>query len=264
MPLIECQDMTIGHGRKKVAQHLDFRVDEGDYLCIVGDNGTGKSTLLKTILGLLSPLSGSLSFGKGLKQTEIGYLPQQSYMQRDFPASVQEVVLSGCLNRLGKRPFYGSREKGLVTDALTKLEILDLAKLSYRTLSGGQQQRVLLARALCATHKLLLLDEPVAGLDPQASSNMYSLLEKINLEEQITLIMISHDVDAAIDYASHVLHLGEGRMLFYGTRDTYLNEGYAYKHYCTRPRDYPNFHGEEDGLKHCCPPAEGGVHHASN
>lgn len=234
MALIDCQNLTLGYDGKEVARDLSFSVNEGDYLCIVGENGSGKSTLIKTLLGLIPPLAGTVEFNDGLSQNEIGYLPQQTTIQKDFPASVREVVLSGCLSRLNGRPFYGQGEKELSALAMSRLGIEDLSKQSYRNLSGGQQQRVLLARALCATRKLLLLDEPVAGLDPQATTNMYRILEELNTQDGITIIMISHDIDAAIDYASHLLHVGKQQALFFGSRDDYMQSGLTSKHDCTK------------------------------
>lgn len=235
MALITCTDLSLGYEGKPVAEGIDFIVNEGDYLCIVGENGSGKSTLIKTLLGLTPSLGGTINFGDGLRSTEIGYLPQQTQIQKDFPASVKEVVLSGCLNRMGMKPFYGQTEKRLATAALEKLHITDLSKRSYRTLSGGQQQRVLLARALCATQKLLLLDEPVTGLDPQAAEGMYHLLETLNREDNITIIMISHDIDAALDYANTILHIGKQRTLFNGSCKDYLASGLIPHHECTNP-----------------------------
>ena len=235
MALINCNNLTLGYEGKALIENIEFSVKPGDYLCIVGENGSGKSTLIKTLLGLISPLSGTITFGDGLKQNEIGYLPQQTQIQKDFPASVKEVVLSGCLNSMGMRPFYGQAEKELAARVMSKLHISDLSKRSYRTLSGGQQQRVLLARALCATQKLLLLDEPVTGLDPQAATGMYELLEKLNREDGITIIMISHDVDAAIDYATNIFHIGKQATLFYGSCADYLASGLIPHHECTKP-----------------------------
>ena len=190
MALITCQDVTLGYENTRVAEHLSFTVEEGDYLCIVGENGSGKSTLMKTLLGLRAPLAGHIAFGDGLRKNEIGYLPQQTPIQRDFPASVQEVVLSGCLARCGLRPFYSKEEKALAARNMERLGITPLARRCYRELSGGQQQRVLLARALCATRKLLLLDEPVAGLDPKVTAELYDLIAELNRADGITVIMI--------------------------------------------------------------------------
>lgn len=220
--LLRCDDMSFGYDGTPVVKQLSFSVEEGDYLCIVGENGAGKSTLLKTLLGLISPLQGSFEFSNGLKQTEIGYLPQQTAIQKDFPATVKEVVQSGCLNRCGMRPYFTKEEKALVTDALNKLGIEDLKSKSYRDLSGGQQQKVLLARALCATKRILLLDEPMASLDPIASADMYQTIESLNTHDGITIVMISHDISAAIPYASDVLHLGNQTRLFFGKREDYL------------------------------------------
>ena len=222
MAQLTCQNLCVGYDGKPVLQDLSFQVFAGDYLCVVGENGSGKSTLMKTILGLQPPISGRILTGDGLRKNEIGYLPQQTMVQKDFPASVREIVLSGCQGRCGSRPFYNKEEKQLALDAMDKMQITQLAKRCYRELSGGQQQRVLLARALCATQKMLLLDEPVSGLDPKVTAEMYALIEKLNCEDGITVIMISHDVAAAVQYASHILHIGD--TVFFGTKDAYLNE----------------------------------------
>lgn len=223
MSQIKCTDLSLGYGGRVIIEKLNFEVEQGDYLCIVGENGSGKSTLMKTLLSLQSPLGGKVEFGDGLKATEIGYLPQQTVVQKDFPASVREVVLSGC-RTAGKSPFYGKKEKELAETNMKKMNITDLQKRCYRELSGGQQQRVLLARALCATKKILLLDEPVSGLDPRVTAEMYELIEKLNREEGITVIMISHDISAAVKYASKILHIGSNT--FFGSKEEYINGGY--------------------------------------
>lgn len=221
MALLTCSNISLGYEGKKIVEDINFSVNTGDYLCIVGENGSGKSTLMKTLLNLKTPMEGSIVTGDGLKQEEIGYLPQQTVVQKDFPASVHEIVLSGCLNRCGMRPFYSKEEKQLAATNMERLGIRHLAKRCYRELSGGQQQRVLLARALCATRKLLLLDEPVAGLDPKAMADMYEIIESLNSEDGITVIMISHDIKAAVKYASHILHISK-KPLFYGDKKDYL------------------------------------------
>ena len=220
MALLTCENVSLGYGGSKVVENVSFSVNTGDYLCIVGENGSGKSTLMKTILGLIPPVAGRVLFGDGLNQNEIGYLPQQMEVQKDFPASVWEIVLSGCLNRCGMRPFYTKQEKALAQSNLERLNITDLAKCCYRELSGGQQQRVLLARALCATRKALLLDEPVAGLDPAAAAGMYQTIQALN-KDGITVMMISHDISAAIEYAGHILHIGN-MPLFSGRKEDYV------------------------------------------
>ena len=208
MPLLSCQDLSLGYEGKAILEHISFEVNPGDYLCIVGENGSGKTTLMKTILGLIHPLRGKVVTGEGLRQREIGYLPQQTLVQRDFPASVYEIVLSGCQGRQGFRPFYSKEDKELAWKNIRRMEIEPLARRCYRELSGGQQQRVLLSRALCATRKLLLLDEPVAGLDPKVTAEMYQLIADLNRKDGITVIMISHDLEAALHYATHILHIG--------------------------------------------------------
>jgi zinc transport system ATP-binding protein len=217
---LTCNSLNIGYDGKTVLKGLNFSVNSGDYLCIVGENGSGKSTLMKTILHLLTPLEGSIVIENSLQPGGMGYLPQQTVVQKDFPASVGEIVLSGCLNRCGLRPYYNREEKQLSRENMEKMGISHLSRRCYRELSGGQQQRVLLARALCAAGKILLLDEPVSGLDPKATAEMYELIRKLN-EESITIIMISHDISAAVNYASHILHLGNP--YFFGTKDEYLS-----------------------------------------
>lgn len=223
MAQIICWNLAIGYDGKAIVQNMNFSVNTGEYLCVIGENGAGKSTFMKTLLGLQPPIQGEILFGDNLKQNEIGYLPQQTEVQKDFPASVREIVLSGCQNQLGLRPFYNRKEKSYAEAILNKLQITDLAEQCYRELSGGQKQRVLLARALCATKKMLLLDEPVAGLDPKAAKEMYYLIQKINREENITVIMISHDIQIAVNYASHVMKIGPN--IFYGTSEEYRRGG---------------------------------------
>ncbi len=219
MALITARNLSLGYDAHSIVEGLNFTVDEGDYLCIVGENGSGKTTLMKTLLNLQEPFGGQILIGDGLKKNEIGYLPQQTMVQRDFPASVREIVLSGCQGRCGLRPFYSKEEKQLAEDNMKRMGIASMANRCYRELSGGQQQRVLLARALCATRKVLLLDEPVSGLDPKVTVEMYHLIADLN-QEGITVIMISHDIAAAVHYASHILHIGA--KVFFGTRDEYL------------------------------------------
>ncbi len=219
MAQLTCRNLCIGYDGIEILHNLNFEINNGDYLCIVGENGSGKSSLMKTILNLQSPVSGKIIFGDDLTQNEIGYLPQQTLVQRDFPASVWEIVLSGCQGRRGILPFYSKEDKALAKKNIEKMGITHLTKRCYRELSGGQQQRVLLARALCATKKILLLDEPVTGLDPNATNEMYQLIKKLN-KDGITIIMISHDIDSSLQYASHILHLG--KKIFFGTNSDYI------------------------------------------
>jgi len=232
MPQLTCTDLSIGYEGKTIVSGIAFTVSTGDYLCIVGENGSGKSTLMKTLLKLKAPMSGQIATGGGLEYFDIGYLPQQTMVQKDFPASVREVVRSGCLNRRGLRPYYSKAEKQMAEDNMEKLGITAIAKHCYRDLSSGQQQRALLARALCAARKILLLDEPSAGLDPIASEDMYSLISGLNAEK-ITVVMISHDIAAAVKYASHILHIGAGAVLFYGTKADYLTSEVWQEYGCT-------------------------------
>ncbi len=220
MAQIICQNITLGYDGKTIISDLSFSINSGDYFCIVGENGSGKSTLIKTLLNLQSPISGRILIGNGLKYDEIGYLPQQTLIQQDFPASVREIVLSGCQSRCGFRPFYNKTEKKLAKDIMEKMKISHILKKCYRELSGGQQQRVLLARALCATRKILFLDEPVSGLDPNVTMEMYNLIRELNEKYGITIIMISHDIDTAIMYASHIIHIGN--TIFVGTKEEYI------------------------------------------
>ena len=217
MAQLICGNLTLGYNSNIVLENVSFSVEKGDYLCIIGENGSGKTTLMKTILRLQKPLEGQITTGDGVLPDEIGYLPQQTQVQRDFPASVWEIVLSGCQSRCGKRPFYNKEEKKLAVEAMKRMEIQDLAKHCYRELSGGQQQRVLLARALCAAQKMLLLDEPVSGLDPSVTQEMYELIEQLH-KDGITIMMITHDVDAAKKYATKILKVQDKTAIFV-TRD---------------------------------------------
>ncbi len=217
--LLSCRDATLGYENKTVLEHVDFSVYAGDYMGIVGENGSGKSTLLKSILGLLQPLCGTVNCPN--RQGGIGYLPQQTALQKDFPATVEEVVLSGFLNRKSHRFFYSAEEKSKALMNMGKLGILERKDKCYRELSGGQQQRVLLSRALCAADRLLVLDEPVTGLDPAAAQDLYKTLRYLNQKEGMAIVMVTHDMGAVLQEAKTILHVGN-RTAFCGTVEEYL------------------------------------------
>jgi zinc transport system ATP-binding protein len=225
MALITCENASFGYEGNIAVSGLNFKVDGGDYLCIVGENGSGKSTLMKGLLHLKMPTDGKVFTGDGLRSNEIGYLPQQTPTQKDFPASVYEVVLSGRLGTRGILPFYTKKDRQTAKENIKKLGIEHLQNRCYRELSGGQQQRVLLARALCATKKLLLLDEPVSGLDPVVTQEFYRLIDVIN-KSGLTIIMVSHDIASAVKYSSHILHL-DGEQKFFGKTSDYINTEFA-------------------------------------
>ena len=219
--LIDCRDAALGYEGRPIWEHLTFQVRRGDYLCIVGDNGSGKSTLLKSMLGLLRPLSGEIRLDENLRRGAIGYLPQQTRAQKDFPATVSEVVLSGFLSARGWKFFYTPAQKSQALQHMGKLGILELKDKCYRELSGGQQQRVLLARALCAARSLLILDEPITGLDPAAAQDLYKTLSYLNRKEGMAVVMVTHDLRAALRSARTVLHIGRSSY-FLGTVKDYL------------------------------------------
>ena len=223
MSQIICKDLALGYDGHTVCEGINFSIEAGDYMCIVGDNGSGKSTLVKTLLSLRSAMSGSITLGDGLSNKDIGYLPQQSEAQKDFPASVREVVISGCVGGLGKRCFFKRGERIEAEQNMKIMGISELADRTYRELSGGQQQRVLLARALCAAKKVLLLDEPVSGLDPSASASLYSLIEHLNKHMGITIIMVTHDIENALRDASCVLRMSD-EPRFFSSVDDYRRE----------------------------------------
>lgn len=224
MALLTCQNLALGYEGKQIAGNISFTVESGDYLCILGENGSGKSTLMKTILGLNAPMSGKILTGDGLSQKEIGYLPQQTVVQKDFPATVFEIVLSGFQGQCGLRPFYTKEEKKLAVENMERMNIRNLSGRCYRELSGGQQQRVLLARALCATKKILLLDEPVSGLDPNVTADLYALIRTLH-QSGIAIIMITHDLTSPVHDATHILHIGKS--VFFGTKEDYLQSDVA-------------------------------------
>lgn len=219
-PFITCEHVDFGYDNHDAVIDLNLELYPGDYLCVVGANGSGKSTLIKGLLGLLKPTSGTLTVADELKRGGIGYLPQQTAAQKDFPATVQEVVLSGTLSRRGNRPFYSASERQMAARNMERLGIMDLKKKCYRELSGGQQQRVLIARALCATEQLLILDEPITGLDPSAIQDFYHLIRRLNREDRITIIMVSHDIRNVITQANKILHMQQ-RVLYNGTASGY-------------------------------------------
>ncbi|GHU55393.1 ABC transporter ATP-binding protein [Clostridia bacterium] len=222
MDLISCTDATFSYEGNVAVQNLNFTIQSGDYLCIVGENGSGKSTLIRGLLRLKTPSGGKVTVAPSLKPNEVGYLPQQTQAQRDFPSSVYETVLSGRLSARGLLPFYTKGDKKIVLENLERLKIYDLKDKCYRELSGGQQQRVLLCRALCATKKALLLDEPVTGLDPKVTIELYETIQEINKTMGITIIMVSHDIKSIMDYATHILHL-KNKQLFFGAKADYEN-----------------------------------------
>lgn len=224
MSYIKCKDLILGYEGTLVAEHISFSVEKGDYLCIVGENGAGKSTLMKTLLGLTPLMGGSILYDDGLEAHAIGYLPQQTFVQKDFPASVWEIVLSGALAKCRRRPFFNKELRQLAEQNMKRMDIWNLKKECYRNLSGGQQQRVLLARALCASSKLLVLDEPVTGLDPKVTVEFYQLIKALN-QEGLTIIMVSHDIQAAVEYASHILHV-EKEKSFIGTTKEYIRSDF--------------------------------------
>lgn len=228
MNIVLCDNLSISFDKIPVLKDLTFAVDEGDYLCIVGENGSGKSTLIKCLLGLETPDKGHIITEKSLFN-HIGYLPQQTTIQRDFPATVYEVVLSGFLNSLKTRLFYSKEHKKKALEMLSLFGIEDIRNRSYRTLSGGQQQRVLLARAMCSTKRLLLLDEPVTGLDPLVTLEFYKIMREINQKYNITVIMVSHSLSAAVSEANKILHLGEDTSYFFGTTEEYLKSDFGKK-----------------------------------
>lgn len=209
MAQILCKNLSVGYNGIVAARDISFSIEKGGYLCVVGENGSGKSTLIKTLLNLIKPISGTLEFGDGLTQKSIGYLPQKTELQNDFPASVREIVLSGFLGKKRVNAFYSREEKKEVTKILTMLGIASIENETFTKLSGGQMQRVLLARALCACGGLLVLDEPVSGLDPEATLEMYETVDRLNRENNISVIMISHDMKAVEKYAKQILRIGE-------------------------------------------------------
>lgn len=233
MALIDCRKISLSYENNVVISDLSFKVSQGDYICIAGENGSGKSTMLKSMLSLKDLSGGEIVFGDGLQKNEVGYLPQQTDIQKDFPASVWEIVLSGCLNSRGLRPFYSKSDKAKAKNNIEKLSIDHLISAPYNELSGGQQQRVLLARALCATKKILLLDEPVSGLDPLVTAELYQIIKDIN-DEGITIVMVSHDVKTAVKFASHILHL-RNKSAFFGSKEEYI-----------KSREYKIFMGGAD------------------
>lgn len=221
MKQIECKDICLGYNKKQVVGGISFKVNQGDYLCILGDNGTGKSTLVKALLDLQRPLRGEIRYCNAISARDIGYMPQKTDIQKDFPASVKEIVLSGTINRMKfLRPFYSKKERARAEKAMQNMGILEISEKCYRELSGGQQQRVLLARALCSATKILILDEPTQGLDEKTQTELYELISELNRKENITIIMVSHDTRIVLNHATHILHIGHDSV-FWGTKELY-------------------------------------------
>lgn len=223
MALIAANDVTIAFEGVTAVEHVSFEIERGDYMLLVGENGSGKSTLIRAMLGLVRPQRGEIRYGDGLHRDRIGYLPQQTAAQRDFPASAEEVVRSGCLGHMRGRFFYSKEDCRLAEEKMAMLDITDLRTKSYRTLSGGQQQRVLLARALCAADTLLLLDEPVTGLDPDAAAELYKLIRRLNRDHGMSVVMVSHDLHGALTDANKVLVVNRG-IDFRGSANEYRDK----------------------------------------
>lgn len=233
MSYITCEKVALAYEGRVIVKNLSFTVDCGDYVCVVGENGSGKTTLVKTLVGLKRPSSGKITFGDGLCRKDIGYVPQNILTGRDFPATVYEVVSCGLLNRTGIRPFFTKNEKKRVSDAMARLGIEDIKDRCFRELSGGQRQRVQLARALCATEKLLILDEPASGLDPVITKQLYGIIRELNKNDGVTVVMVSHDIKSAVHNASKILHI-DNDSSFFGSADEY-RENKMGKHFlgCT-------------------------------
>ncbi len=219
---IECRGVSLSYDGKTVLSDVNFSVSAGDYLCIVGENGSGKSTLIKALISLKKPSGGEILFGEGISGRKIGYLPQQTDFQKNFPAKVREIVISGCLGKGGFHPFYTASDKKRASEAMEKMGISEISESSFSDLSGGQKQRVILARALCAAEKMLLLDEPVTGLDPIAAKELYSLISHLNKNDGMTVIMVSHDIGQSLKYANKILHLDKS-VRFFGTKEEYFS-----------------------------------------
>ena len=225
-PLLKCEHVDFGYENYDVVKDVSMEVNTGDYLGIVGENGSGKSTLMKGLLGLLKPTGGTITLSEDLRSSGIGYLPQQTPAQKDFPATVYEVVLSGCLGKRGNRPFYSGVEKEVAKLNMEKLGITDLQKSCYRDLSGGQKQRTLIARALCATDRLLILDEPITGLDPSTTQDFYRVIRHLNRDEKVAVLMVSHDIQNIVTQANKILQLKQ-TVQFYGPVEEYRNTEYG-------------------------------------
>lgn len=260
MNLLDVNNLTVRYERQTAVEHVSFSLREGDYTAIVGENGSGKSTLVKTLVGLIPPADGTIDM-HGITPREIGYLPQSTVVQRDFPASVTEVVMTGCLAAGGFHPFYSREQKRLAHDMMELLGVTGFAKKSFRELSGGQQQRVLLARALCATKKLLILDEPASVLDPVVTHDLYAILRTLNEERGITILMVSHDIHCALEQAKTILHMDRS-LRFFGTAEEYSHTS-EYRRMvgdCTpEVHAHPHTHGHHH--PHTENKEKGGAHH---
>lgn len=222
--MIKAQNICMNYGAVVAVNNVSFEVEKGDYLVIVGQNGTGKTTLLKGLLGLLPLSSGRVEFDRDSRKS-LGYLPQHTDVESDFPASAEEIVLSGRLNRHGIFAFYNKEDKLAVKKSMERLGIYEIRKKSFKELSGGQQQRILIARALCAATGILAADEPTAGLDTLITAEFYGILDELN-KEGLTVITVSHDINLALKSGNKILHLADGGY-FFGTKEDYLKSEYS-------------------------------------
>lgn len=225
MAIITTKDLTLAYDGADVVKNLNISIDKGDYLCIIGENGSGKSTLAKALLGLITPVCGKIEYNN-ITKNRIGYLPQQTNVQKDFPASVYEIVMSGFVGKTSFFPFYTKKQKQKADKIMKTLGIIDIKKSCYNELSGGQQQRILLSRALCGADNILVLDEPVANLDPVITNELYDILHTLNKNENYTIIMVSHDMHSVKKYATKVLHLAQNNYVF-DSAENYINSSLA-------------------------------------
>lgn len=221
MNLIETKDLSFSYqGKEDALKNINIQIKEGTFTCIVGENGSGKSTLLKCILGLNKGYTGEI-----IKESHIGYLPQKTEIQTHFPASIEEIVLSGTISNNPRSIFYKKEDKILSENIMKKLGIYDIRKKCFADLSGGQQQRVLIARSLCGTKNLIILDEPTNGLDPEICKQIYELLDEFKKNDKITVLMVSHDIERALNYADEVIKIENGEVSFIGTPSEFKTGG---------------------------------------
>jgi zinc transport system ATP-binding protein len=230
MPIIKVSNLSVKYGNTEALQDLSFSIEKGDYVALAGPNGAGKTTLAKAILGLAPVSSGNIEiFGEDRKKFKawqrLGYLPQKLHSFNPlFPATVSEVVDMGLLagKKLPRR--LNAKDKQKRETAMKLLDISDLADKPLRSLSGGQQQRAFLARALASEPELLILDEPGSALDPQSRDSFFKLIQHLNKEHQVTIIMVTHDVGHAGEFANKLLYVDK-KLVFYGRFDDFCGSG---------------------------------------
>lgn len=235
-PLLQLTDVSVKYGEEPVLDRVTMEVHEGDYVGVIGPNGGGKTTLLKVMLGLITPTSGEVQLlGRPVREFRewwrVGYVPQRATsLDVRFPTTVEEVVALGRVARVGLWHRLGRADREAVTEALEQVDMSDHRRRLITELSGGQQQRVLIAKALVSEPTLLMLDEPTVGIDVKSQDRFYQLLSALNKQRGLTLVMVSHDIDVVVNEVTKIACINE-TLAYHGDPQSFMKDDYVAKLY---------------------------------